>query len=252
MKFLKFLSLTTCVAATLTFSEACCEEVVFKSPGGDLVVLDVQPEDSFLDVVAHAEKEMTFLDEGQIAFEDQNETDSLALLQPKEYMVDCLAFRGFFSRENAAKAVPRSYEAGFTQSEKDDITWIISTLGFASLTEIAKNKSKLEKTGDRVDRVHPFRFLQIIFTDEKLKAAAHNIQGRTSFIWDGFFGGIKRSLVDESKLNNVTPYINDFASVVGIDPTLIAPAINEKRWKDFVIILINKVPRQGDTGRYDM
>jgi hypothetical protein len=152
----------------------------------------------------------------------------------------------------AAKNNPfRDYNVPVTKSEKDDLTHIVHTLARSSLAKLGTSKSSLKKVGDRIDHLHPLRFLTIIFTDEELKADIRVIRTR-SWVWDTFFEGLADSLQEESKNNNILPeYIEDFSKNVGIDPNLITPSIQARKWKELVNILIDKVPRSGDPGRYE-
>jgi hypothetical protein len=146
----------------------------------------------------------------------------------------------------------RDYSVPVTADEKADLAYITSTLGRSSLAGIASSKSSLKKAGDRIDHLHPLRFLMTIFTDEELKADISAIRSR-GWIWDKFFDGLEGSLKDESKRDNIRPeFIEDFANTVGINPGLIQPAIQEKRWKALVNILIDAIPRTGNPGRYNM
>lgn len=148
--------------------------------------------------------------------------------------------------------LPRVYEISVDIKEKKDIRFIVTTLGNNSLPSIWQQKGALEKAGDRIDHIHPLRFFMCIFTDEELKVGLHNLQGRM-WVWNEFFQGMSDSFTTEKKLQNLKPeYIEDFSKTVGIDSSLIYPAINDGRWSDLVDILILNIPRNGDPDRYDM
>lgn len=158
----------------------------------------------------------------------------------------------YLVRSSKKNSVTRNYNIPVTQSEKDDLTYITNTMARSSLPGIATSKSSLKKAGDRIEHLHPLRFLMTIFTDEELKSNIHAIKGR-GWIWDKFFEGLEGSLKDESKKDNIKiEFIKDFANIVGINVDLILPTIQEKRWKEFVNILIDVIPRSGNPGRYDM
>lgn len=146
----------------------------------------------------------------------------------------------------------RNYLIPVSQSEKNDLTYITTTLARTSLPGLAGAKSSLKKAGDRIDHLHPLRFLMTIFTDEELKANISAIRSR-GWVWDKFYDGLEGSLREESKKNNMTnEYIVDFANTIGIDINLIQQSIQGKRWKEFVNTLIDTVPRSGNPTRYDM
>lgn len=211
----------------LILAFASAEEVIIRNAEGELLVLNVGPEDSFSGVIDNIQSQMG---------------------KDQEYIVD------FKMGESKSKPKGnfRDYYRAVSSKEKEDMRYIVNTLGQASLLKIAKEKSSLKRAGDRIDSVHPFNFLRTIFTDEEMKASAHAIQGR-SLIRDDFFNGFKTSFEEEADKGNVTQEMTiDFASKVGIDPALILPLVQSRQWKQIVETLIDKIPRNTETGRYDM
>lgn len=158
----------------------------------------------------------------------------------------------YIVRSSKKHSTTRNYNIPVSQSEKEDLTYITNTMARNSLPSIATSKSSLKKAGDRIEHLHPLRFLMTIFTDEELKANIHAIRSR-GWIWDKFYDGLEGSLKDESKKDNMKiEFVIDFANTIGINVDLIQPAIQEKRWKDLVNVLIDTIPRSGNPGRYDM
>jgi len=149
--------------------------------------------------------------------------------------------------------VTRDYNAPLTAANIKDINYILTMLGFSSLVKVMKSKSSIEKAGNRIETVHPFRFLQSIFTSEELTVAANNIKEK-GWAWKDFVGGFKKSLSEESKRQNLKPeYIQDFANNLGIDASQITPAIQQGRWEDFINTLLILKPRQSnDQNRYNI
>lgn len=145
----------------------------------------------------------------------------------------------------------RNYAVPLTASQKKDIAYIVNTLGMASLVKIAKERSSLKKAGDRLELIHPFHFVGAIFTDEEMKSSIHALKSR-GWVWSDFFEGINSSMTEESKNNNILPFMHDFAARVGIDVNLIAPSLEAGNWKEFVNVLLDKVPRNKNNNRYQM
>lgn len=146
----------------------------------------------------------------------------------------------------------RNYADGVSASQAKDIAYIVNTLGTASLVKIAKERSSLKRAGDRLESVHPFHFLGTIFSDDKMKASLQAIKNRGGWVWSGFFDGIQTSLSEEQKNQNLLPYVNDFAATIGLSPEEITPVVQNGNWKILVNTLIDKVPRSGNTKRYNM
>lgn len=148
---------------------------------------------------------------------------------------------------------PRDYFNSLSQADRDDIGYIVVTLANNSLFKILGHKSSLESAGDRVEHVHPFKFLETIFTNEELKVGIRNIQNKGGWVWSDFLEGITDSLTKEAAVDNLKEeYVKDFAKNVKIDQKLISPSLKKRDWKKFVQVLIDNVPREGNPNRYDM
>jgi hypothetical protein len=146
---------------------------------------------------------------------------------------------------------PRNYHIAVTDIEKKDIRYIVTTLANKNLIDIYIAKPDLEAAGERIDHIHPLRFLMTIFTDEELKVGVRNIRGK-GWVWHHFLGGLKDCLGTETQIGNMKDeYIFNFAQIVKIDTKIIVPTITQQKWDDFVDLLITHIPRKGDHDRYD-
>lgn len=163
---------------------------------------------------------------------------------------------GYFREEAAAakRTFPgyRIYEFPVSPSEKEDIRYILKSMAQKSLAALWSARGQLEEAGERIDHVHPLRFLECVFQDEELKTYIHNIKKRGSWIWSEFVKGFKASLQEEADLGNMRQeYIDDFLASISLEPSLVAEQIRAAKWEEFIKTLIANVPRNGDTGRYD-
>lgn len=203
-------------------------DVLIRSSEGDL---------EFLEVVHEADVEDIF--------------DSLEGNFPGQNIcfIDFSMFR--FGNISRKAVVARDYHTPLSSAEKNDLRYIINTLGMASLAKIAKERSSLKKAGDRIDNIHPFHFLSGIFLDEEMKTSVHALRNR-GWVWGGFYEGISTSLEEESKKNNLEQFIPDFANKLKLDPALISSAVAQENWKELVNILIDKIPRSKNNDRYRM
>lgn len=152
------------------------------------------------------------------------------------------------------REVVRNYYAPVTKEEKKDIHYIVTSLAYDSLISIGASKSSLKKAGDRIEQLHPFKFLSTIFTDAELKTGIHAIRNRTApWVWDEFIGGFVRGFKEEtSKKNMKDEFIQDFSSLVGIDPASIMPSIQGGKWKELVQILLAQFPPENGPNRYNL
>ncbi|MCE2982397.1 MAG: hypothetical protein LW832_02410 [Parachlamydia sp.] len=151
------------------------------------------------------------------------------------------------------KTVERDYYATLTKQEKKDIHDIVTSLASDSLISLGANKSSLKKKGERIEHLHPLKFLEAILTDEKLKAGMHAIRDRGAWIWDEFVGGFIRGFKEETEKQNMkVEYILDFSSKVGINSALIMPSLQAGKWKEMINVLIDTIPRANDPNRYNI
>lgn len=212
-------------------------EVFFNTYDGKEFVFDIDPEESVSCLM-----------------------DAMSLLideAPEEIFIESAIEDGEWrqsftiQKQGEALGYPRNYENPVTADEKADIHFIVTSLATRSLISLAMAKDDLEKAGDRIDHVHPLRFLMTIFTDEELKAGMKKIRGKR-WVWNRFTAGLKQSLVTESSINNIKDeHVTDFASQIELTTDIIYPTILKQRWDEFIDLLITHVPRKGDFDRYD-
>lgn len=148
---------------------------------------------------------------------------------------------------------PRNYANQVTPEEKNDIRFIVLCLANKSVVSIALAKDDLEMAGDRIDHLHPLRFLEAIFGDPELLPAAKKIRNKR-WVWNQFTGGVKQSLATEAELLNLYDFIDDFTKRLDIvdHRAAIQALLNAKRWDDFIEVLLRHVQRKGgDFDRYD-
>lgn len=217
--------------------QAVASQIVVHHENGLKTVLEVYPDDTFLHIMQEAER---------IARNDfsTDKTDFLI-----DYRTDSPSIRN----PQFTSTTPRDYSASVTKKEKEDITFIVTTLGRSSLKKIWDAESSLKKAGDRVDRVHPLKFLSTILNHEETKVGLLQIKERGGVVAKKFFNGLYDGLSVESNLNNLKPeYIEDFARSLKINSASIVGPITSKNWKELINVLVELLPRNGKQNRYDM
>ncbi len=138
----------------------------------------------------------------------------------------------------------RRYDLPITKEEKKDISYIITYLADKSLLSLLRHKSSLEAAGDRINHVHPLRFLMCVFTDEELTEGIKGIYKRGGWVWSDFSAGLKESLKEESQRNNLRDeQVIDFAKTIDVESGTIFPAIHNRKWSDFIVYLIKNVQK---------
>lgn len=217
------------LAVFLATSAGYADEILVRAPNGEELFVEVDPQESFGNVVSRL----------NACLKGSESADAF-----------CLDFTA-----STAEQKSQPWRDYYRENSKDDtanLSFIICTMGFKSIFKIFKERKALKSAGDKIDHLHPLRFVMGIFTDEEMKAAMHNIKGRT-LVWDEFKKGLYTSLTEETKKNNMNvEYIEDFAKRVQVDSNLIIRPLQQQKWDEFMNILLKNVPRKGDPKRYDM
>lgn len=225
----------------LLSSDLVGKDMILLTSSGQEILIEVHPEDRFLDVID--------------AMREQEAVSQAADSQSDATLKLDITVTGSEIHANASsysKGQIRNYYTPLSPKEKADVSYILRTLSNSSLVKITSHKSSLKKAGDRIEHIHPYRFLAFVFSNDELIVCMRNLQGR-SWVWREFVDGVVGSLRDEASVGNLKPeYVNDFATHIKIDSNQIIPTIVSQRWEDLINLLIAIVPRQGDSTRYDM
>lgn len=226
------------LCAAFSFSSLEGISFIYRDPLGKLGTIEV-PDHTPID-------QTLSLIQNQIICENN---DSVSYAHPECFVdfMDAQHFEAVF----VAKGKIRNYTTPMTDYEKKKIRYVIETMGYSSLFAIAKASSELESAGKEVDHVHPLRFLAFIFSDEKLKAAIHNIKD-SSWTWNKFSKGLREGLEEEFNQHNLLTHLDHFSTHLKINTKKIHALAEQKKWKEFIDLLFNDIPRSKDANRYNM
>jgi len=234
---------TLLVACTILSTGVYAQEVILEDSTGDSYVIEIQPEGSFYGVMESIKNYVAVVEDAKT----QLRTGTASNLNAFNMYVnnDQITIRAVATNKGA----PRNYDLALTEQNKTDIAFIVNSLANSSLIKLGIIKSKLEDAGDRLDPVHTLQFIACIFSNEELKASMQNLE-KSSYVWKKFIKGLSDSLTEDDALNNVLVHAQDFANKVGIDVNLVLSSIKAGQWESLVKVLIQNVPRQGNTTRY--
>ncbi len=247
MKMFKWsIALFVCVM----FQQIQAIDVMVEVAGGYEVFMEMEPDETLLNLQEQIALELNLpIDEQTVIVKGSAYTLEEGVWYDQGYEIT-EARRG---NSRKATSEPRNYQAKLAPKEKKDISFIVTSLASKSYASLLMLKPSLDAAGERINHVHPLRFLMAIFTDEELKVGIRKIHSNGGMIWGDFSGGLKESLAEEAQRGNLTDAcVKDFAKQIGIDSAIIFPAIRNQKWNDFIVTLIKKVPRKGDSDRYDM
>jgi hypothetical protein len=218
-------------------------EVVVTPTSGESYVMDVEPTAPFLDVVEQIQNKL-------LTSSSVNTVNSIKMENNDISISYDIGFPSIFATKGKSIG-PRNYGLPVSATEKENIRYIIRSLAKYNWAQLAKEEPSLKKAGDKINHIHPFRFLQCVFTDEELKVGLFVIRNK-SLVWGQYFDGLKDSLNDESNLNNLVQFTPDFANNVGINIYSILPYAQTRQWGLLIDTLINTIPRQGNPDRYNL
>lgn len=259
MKFFNFQSVCICLGTVLSFCLLQAEELNVQTSDGNQITLDIHENDTFFDVMSRLSDLLpSLMDDGCCHL-----AQGQHFLFSKEHSNQNIRYAVNIFNENDVKIIStssrhmpigvRNYHTSLTEAQRTDIRYIVTTLGNVPIPNLLFYKSSLEDAGDRIDSVHPLRFLEYVFTNEELKVGIRNVKAKGNWVYGDFLGGLSNSLNEESDYMNMTDeFITDFANNVQIDLASIYPIIKQRQWGLLIDTLISKIPRKGDTKRYNM
>jgi hypothetical protein len=126
------------------------------------------------------------------------------------------------------------------EAERAKIVDLITTIGTKGKLDLLLNhKSRLEKMGNEIDeKVHPLKFLAVIFSNPQLKSYMANVRG-DYFKWSNFLGGFSKKLNFEHKKGKIVKFFDDFALEVNVSSEDLRYYYEKKDWEGFLDYLIN-------------
>jgi hypothetical protein len=226
---------------SLLVNKIHAHEILVNTSDGEVMTLDVNPSET----IQELQDKIAMLADGRkspitmsLTFDEKGDFENLCLHMARQ--------------QGQYLGYPRNYFAEVLPEEKKDIRFIISFLAKEdNYINIMIARGRLEAAGDRIDHLHPLRFLMTVFSDEELKALIRNVRSK-GLVWNPFVGGLKASLATETSIGNMKPeYIQHFSEKLNISPNLISDSIYSEMWDEFVDLLIAHIPRKGDYDRYD-
>jgi hypothetical protein len=242
-----------CSVFTASASTGFAQQAILESTSGDNYAIEIQPESSFRDVVDSINESLTIAEMQAAGYRGLADADTSRWNASKGFSMrvadNSIVIKP--SNQTLNPQTQRDYYVLPTSAEKADMSYIANSLSNFSLLKIKSVESSLKKAGDRIERVHPLQFLAYLFTNEETKVSVRNLEGR-AWVWKEFVAGFVKSLNEENAAGLVLPYAQDFANHLGIDVNLILPTLQSGKWEQFIVTLIRVVPRQGNSGRYDM
>jgi hypothetical protein len=114
---------------------------------------------------------------------------------------------------------------------------LISTMAETNLVALYFKENHMKALGDRVNEVHPLKFLAVIFSNSYLKSCMN-------VIWDStikrneFVNGLAGSLNREMEKGRLYVHLEAFAADVNLPHETVRPFFDAQDWGNLVLFLI--------------
>jgi hypothetical protein len=132
-----------------------------------------------------------------------------------------------------------------TEEEGRIIYQIIDAVGNWGIPKLYKREDEMAVLGNKVQHVHPFKFLETVLNTPHLKRSMIDIEdGLFNLKWRGFFDGTSQSPGFTAKCerefarDNLMPYIVGFCQTVKANPEQVRHFVERKEWEKLVRFLI--------------
>ncbi len=125
------------------------------------------------------------------------------------------------------------YALPLTEHEKGIIHWVIHTIAKRTKAVLLFKESSVRKESDKIEHVHPFRFLSYIIGEGNLRGDLKKIHN-DHFKWNGFLKNISQRLNKQADRGNLLPYVDGFAHSLNANPDKIRHMVEKRNWHDLI------------------
>ncbi len=137
-----------------------------------------------------------------------------------------------------ADAVALFESLPINDQERKIIDYIITTMAEKNILKLGLMRKTMEKKGKRIHHVHPFRFLNFVFSYDHLKHSMHKIH-KSGFKWDGFIDGFSKKMKEEARHNNLMRYVPGFARSLNVNEDSVRHYISKQDYEGLVRFLMH-------------
>lgn len=128
-----------------------------------------------------------------------------------------------------------------TNIDKENITFIITSMGEQGKLWLLVHKSELSEKGDKIQGVHPLKFLAVIFKDEYLKKVCMPTILNDYYKKKNFIEGLGASMTREAQKGKIQKYMPDFLMEINLDKKhseKLLEFVEARNWEGFVWYIV--------------
>lgn len=128
-----------------------------------------------------------------------------------------------------------------SEKEKEMIAEIVNILYDYNMASIVFQQGRLDTLKEQISGVHSLAFLETIFSNEDLKDKVKFLFENSSKILhrNGFMGGVTQGM-GSYQLEELDPYLRDWALSCGTTEEAVRPLIEKKNWEGLIQHLLHK------------
>jgi hypothetical protein len=222
------------LALSLMFSSAvfCTEYWLCENEDGQEQVLEVEGKESLSALVSRA----------SILFDKEPKAIVFHYDTSVDEQINVWSW-GAWKKQGDVLDSPREYTQELKEDELIDMRYFITTIAYKPLDEVVQERRDLENALDRLDHIHPLRFIAACVEDLELRNAMHTIR-EDKWLWKNFFGKVKKTFNAEHKVGNMTSdYVTQFSISLELDESTILAFVEDKKWDALADYLYAKYPR---------
>lgn len=189
------------------------------------------------------------LDEPEENIEHERKIIKLSSLSDWNVSVNSFSYASYAYESDEAAAIALFESLPITEEDKKIIDYIITTTAEGKWHELLRKKEKLEKRGDKIRHVHPFRFLQYVFSKPHLKNGLRKIKdyqlmGMGGIKWKKFLNGSDKNgfvqkMKKEAQHNNLMQYVPGFSRSLNINADTVRNYIKNEQYEGLLRYLIH-------------
>jgi hypothetical protein len=129
------------------------------------------------------------------------------------------------------------YQLRLLDKDKKRIDKLIKELADSSYWSLLRRKKEFDKLKEKIEPIHPLRFIGYIYSKDSLKKRMPRIQNE-SLKWNRFVSSFGDRMSKEASHGNLLPYLPGFCQLLGVNPRDVEHFIQKRDWKKLLDFLM--------------
>ncbi len=144
------------------------------------------------------------------------------------------------AKETKGSQIEAFYTLDISDVDKDNVTNLITKLADRNVFQLLRHKREMNRLGDKVNHLHPLRFIGYIFSRQDLTKNMWIVH-QSGFKWRAFAEGFSGGMQVNAKKNNLLIYVPGFCHETKADEQIITKLIEKQQWEAVLMYFIRNV-----------